>query len=166
MKRLFVTFCLLSLCVLPASDISHSQQTVSVVTDDKPIRFKVCVYVTPNYDTDLDERIETLLRRELRALGDVDLVKIDSDWHFFLAYDIEQHTFKDGTNTGLLSIGETLLSSHPRVTYKTYGLPKIGKPAFFVHIIVGYWSADNLHEFAIQAIGLFDKDTLESYRKN
>ncbi|MDE0316670.1 MAG: hypothetical protein OXM61_17425 [Candidatus Poribacteria bacterium] len=164
MKRFFTTLCLLTLCVLPINDIGRTQQSISVIPDT-PIRFRVCVYVSPHDDTDLDTRLEAFLRRELRALGDVTIVQRESDWHFFLAYNFAEHEFKDGTKTGDLSIAEALMSFHPDVIHETYRFPEIGKPALFEHIIAGYWTADNLHEFAIQAIGIFDKDTLEPFRK-
>lgn len=163
MKRFFTTLCLLTLCVLPISDIGHTKQDVTYC--HPLLRFKVCVYVSLHNDTDLDTRLEAFLRRELRALGDGTIVQRESDWHFFLAYNFAEHEFKDGTKTGDLSIAEALMSFHPDVIHETYRFPEIGKPALFEHIIAGYWTADNLHEFAIQAIGIFDKDTLEPFRK-
>lgn len=165
MKRLFTTLYLLSLCILPISDIGHTKQNVTAVPYNTPLRFKVCVYVSPHDDTDLDTRLEAFLRRELRALGDVTIVQRESDWHFFLAYNFAEHKFKDGTKTGDLSIAEALMSFHPDVIQGAYRFPKSGKPALFEHIIAGYWTTDNLHEFAIQAIGIFDKNTLEPFRK-
>lgn len=55
------------------------QPPLSQVT---PAQFRVCVYVNSD-DTDLDSRLEAFLRRELRALGDVAIVKRDADWHYF-----------------------------------------------------------------------------------
>lgn len=139
---------------------SHTQAPVTT----EPFKFKVCVTVTPEDNTQLDERLETFIRRELRALGDVVLVPLDSDWHFRLAYNHLELKTKGGTKTGELSIAEARMSAYPRIDYKTYGFPGYGKPAMLDGVFPAYWPADDLHGYAIQAIGDFDKSSLERLR--
>ena len=140
---------------------SHTQVTVA---SDTPFKFRVCVYVQSDDDTDLDTRLEAFLRRELRALGDVEIVQRDADWHYFLAYDLLEITRKDGTKTGWVSTAATFMEWHPDVTHKTYRFPEFGKPALFGGIGAGHWTIDNLHGYTIQNIGNFDKKILEPLR--
>jgi hypothetical protein len=146
------------------TSITLKSDTQVPIAPDAPFKFKVCVYVKPHDDTDLDERLEAFLRRELRALGDVDIVKRDADWHYFLAYDFLENTLKNGTKTGWLSIAHALMAFHPDVAHKTYRFPELGKPAMFEGISAAHWDADSLHELAIQSIGNFDKEILERVR--
>lgn len=40
------------------------------------------MHVFEESDTDIDERLDAFLKREFRALGDVDIVNINDDWSF------------------------------------------------------------------------------------
>ena len=124
----------LIMAVTPFAFISDTDTQVSVLPDTS-IRFEICVLVTPEDDTDLDERLEVFLRRELRALGDVDIVKRDSDWNFLFAYNLLEIELKDGTKTGQLSIASAFIGGHPKVDYKTFGLQGYGKPGMFLEVV-------------------------------
>lgn len=147
------------------TSITLKSDTQVTVAPDTPFKLKVCVYVRPDDDTDLDTRLEAFLRRELRVLGDVEIVKMDSDWHYLLAFAFFEVERKDGTKTSMLSIASAVMAFHPDISHKTYRFPEYGKPALFESITAAYWSADNLHELAIQAIGDFDTSFLEPLRQ-
>lgn len=170
MKRLLITLCLLSLCVLPISDIGHTQQTISVVPDNKPIRFKVFVYVEPKNDSNLDTKLEAFIRRELRALGDVDLVKIDSDYDFYLRFNFLEHTFKaGGSKTGWVSIAQAVLDTGFLRNENISVIEQIsenlyGKHGYLQTVTIANWPTDDLHEYAIEVAGGFDKFCLQEWR--
>lgn len=145
---------LLTLIVIFISFTFKSNTQVNVNPDSK---FEVCVYVIPNNDTDLDTQLETSLRRELQALGDVVLVEKDTDWDFLLVYNLLENRAKDGTKTGSLSIASAVMLPHTRINHKTYGSPGVGKPALLGDLKPATLPADNLHEYAKQSIGTFDK---------
>ena len=133
------------------TSITLKSDTQVTIAPDAPFKFKVCVYVKPNDDTNLDSRLEAFLRRELRALGDVDIVQRDSDWHHLLAFDLLEIERKDGTKTDDLSIATAVMTFHPDVAHKTYRFSELGKPALFERVVAAFWGTDNLHEFAIHS---------------
>ena len=145
---------LLALVVIFISITFKSNTQVNETPDSK---FEVCVYVIPNDDTDLDTQLETSLRRELQALGDVVLVQKDTDWDFLLVYNLLENRAKDGTKTGLLSIASAVMLAHTRINHKTYGSPGVSRPGLLWDLKPATLPADNLHEYAKQNIGTFDK---------
>ncbi|RKU06265.1 hypothetical protein C6501_19315 [Candidatus Poribacteria bacterium] len=142
---------------------SHTQLTAGPTP---PFKFKVCVTVIPQDETNLDENLEIFIRRELRALGDVDLVKEDSDWHFHLAYNLLELKNEDGTKSNFLSIASVILRSvlvgyDPEVDPYLKGF---GRPGYLDSIIPAYYERNLLHRYAIVNIGDFDKARLERLR--
>lgn len=155
---------LLFILVISVTSFTFISDTNTQVT------FRICVYVYPDDDTHLDERLESFVRRELRALGDVQLVQKDADWFYLIAYSILEHELKNGTNNGRLSIAKvTLLAA----TSDSDGYdPKddplslvFGRSGYLMGLGPAHWSADNLHEYAIDSVGRFDKGYLETHRK-
>lgn len=64
---------ILNMAVTPFAFVPDADIQLSVAPDT-PRKFKISVRVLPDDDTQLDERLETFVRRELRVLGDVDHV--------------------------------------------------------------------------------------------
>ena len=160
---------ILIIFVMPWTFVPDTDTQVNVLPDT-PRRFKVCVSVRPDDGTHLDERLETFVRRELRALGDVDLVQEDSHWHYLLAYDILELTRElDGTKTGNLAIANAVLRG---VSFLSGYDPEVdiiddayGRPGYLLGLHPAYWFTDGLHEYAIENVGIFDKNLLEPLRK-
>lgn len=154
-KKLFIAFSLLAMCVLPFSDTGHSELVVTF-SDNTPFKFKVCV---PAYkdDSDLEKRLRSFIKRELRALGNVDIVSLDQDWHFLLTYSAAEVKRKDGTKTGYISIGDSLSRAVPKHHFKNYDYPDHLKPVHPPVTTSAYWAADNLLEFAIDVAANFEE---------
>ncbi len=149
-KTLFVAFFLLSLCVLPFGDTGHTSQLDSIKLDNIPSKFKVCVPMTES-DSDVEKRLKSFVKRELRALGDVEIVSfIDDDWDFLLQHFVMELERKDGTKTGWLSIAASISKVVPTYHFKKYDYPASFKPVYPPRIGSAYWEADKLLEYAIQ----------------
>lgn len=149
--RSFLTI-LLAVILIPLTLASDTQR-----------RFKVHVTVKENDSTDLDERLEAFVKRELRALGDVDIVGIDADWTWIVTYNILEIPFKDGRKSGSVAI-----ASIANKNFGTFLLTDMGQsavkldkghstPVFWNYPGVAHWSVDNLHEYAIQDVANIDK---------
>ena len=87
---------------------SHSQ--VSVQTE--PEKFKVVAYVSEsNDDTQSEKSLKNLMRsyikRELRSLGDVEIVDLDLDratFQYAISITMLEDTHKDGSKTGTVAL--------------------------------------------------------------
>ncbi len=156
-KPFFVSFSLLALCVLPFGDTAHTEP------DNTPFKFKVCV-LTREDDSNLEKRLQTFIKRELRALGDVDVVSVKDRWKFLLQFDILEIELKNGNKTGWLSIAysrsmaieKEMSGSDQNFGYATH--------LYFPYISAAHWSVDKLHEYAIETVGNFD-DILATHRE-
>ena len=72
-------------------------------------KFKVCVVVDEN-DEDKTEIqiIRSHMKRELRILGDVEIVDVKGNWEYLISIDTLGQDHQDGTktnNTGISHIG-------------------------------------------------------------
>lgn len=138
----------------------------SALAFDTQHRFKICVYVgTGDPDSDLDDRLEAFVKRELRALGDVDIVSEHSDWEFICTYFIMEIEFKDGTESGNLAIARGCFKSVPKYHFESYTFQGFDKPIHISALGAAYWGRDGLHEYAIQSVASIDKDYLEPVRE-
>ena len=155
-KTLFVSFSLLTLCILPFSDTGHTKPHPAIF-DGTPIKFKVYVDVSQD-DSILEKRLQTFVKRELRALGDVSVVSLDDDWHFMLIYSILEITRKsDGTKTGDISIAEGVYMALPKSRLENYNIDLHGRPVYPLVLNPSFWGADKLLELAILSVGKFDE---------
>lgn len=135
------------------------------LASDTQIRFKVCVHVYNEPDTDLDERLEAFLKRELRALGDVDIVGKNSDWDLLYTYNIMEVEYKDGRKTEEIVIASATHHIVPKFLFKSYKFQEPDKPVYFWGLAPTFWYKDDLHEFAIQHVSKRDKNDLEPIRE-
>ena len=138
------------------------------LVSDTQKRIKVHVYVDEDPNTDVDDRLEAFLKREFRALGDVDIVNDEhSDWDYLCDYNFGENKFKDGSKTGHLSIASAVLMSVPKhlVTFDTTNRGIHTKPVFFQNLYTASWQTDNLHEYAIQSVASIDKTDFELWRE-
>jgi hypothetical protein len=102
--------------------------------------------------------IESHLKRELRLLGDVDIVRENDDWEYLIAIDVSELKLKDGTETQVYAIG----TYHANRLEKEYTvLFNFLKPTYNGILGSAYYPRENLHEFCINVAGKFEKDKLE-----
>lgn len=123
------------------------------------------MHVFEESDTDIDERLDAFLKREFRALGDVDIVNINDDWSFICLYNILENKYKDGTKTGQVTLAVGWFSSVPEDNLKIGSYMGFSdKALYYISVHPAYWSVDNLHEFAIQDVADINRRTLEMRR--
>ncbi|RKU14535.1 hypothetical protein C6501_08030 [Candidatus Poribacteria bacterium] len=160
-KTLFIVFSLLILCVLPFGGTGHTAPN-PILFEGSPPKFKVCV-PTSEDDSNLEKRLQTFLKRELRSLGDVDLVSFDDEWKHLLQYRIWEIETKDGRKTGWLSMSYTVSIAVPKIFLASFKPEH--PPVYPPNLGGGYWEADDLLEYAIVFVGNFDRDYLVKFRE-
>ena len=160
-KKLFVAFFLLSFCVLPFGGTAQLDSIPSL--DNIPSKFKVCVYISED-DSDVNKRLQAFAKRELRALGDVEIVSMDDEWHFLLKYYVLELERKDGSKTGWLSIAFSLSSPIAKSHFKNYDFPGFLKPVYPPDLGAAYYPADDLLKFAIENAAWLD-EILKRYHR-
>lgn len=129
------------------------------LASDTQHRFKVYVDVNGNDDQAVDT-IEAHLKRELRLLGDVDIVGMNDDWEFILEVFVMVHEQIDGTKSGNYVIGTynaARLDEHFFKKPTDYVL----YPTIFGILGAAYYSTENLHKFCINHVNSFDKQQLK-----
>ena len=145
MKRFLAVFLIFLIPLTLASDTQH--------------RFKVYVDVNGNDDQAVDT-IEAHLKRELRLLGDVDIVDMNGDWEFILEIFVMAHERIDGIKSGNYVIGTynaARLNEHFFKKPTDYVL----YPTIFGVLGAAYYSTENLHKFCINYVNSFDKQQLK-----
>ncbi len=131
------------------------------LASDTQHRFKVYVSVDGDDETTTG-LLTSHLKRELRALGDVDIVGWDGDWEFRIAAVYHEIKTKGGVKTGNLSIAHTYQARVPKHFLKDYvHYIKAVYPGF---LGAAHWPKDNLQEWCVYAAGNFNDDTLEFER--
>ena len=126
--------------------------------------FKVYVSVfTEEKDKMEGEIIESHIKRELRALGDVEIVGFKDDWRFRIRITVLGHISADDRKMPHVSIAQ---STQVRVP----------KQQLFKHVpvhipvydpdgpYVAYWPKNGLPAWCVLRVNIFDKH-LEIYRK-
>lgn len=112
----------------------------------------------------MEKRLQTFIKRELRALGDVEIVSLEEEWHYLFQFAILELTFKaDGTKTGYVSIAGSVSKVVPKYHFIRYDYQDF-RPVYPPIIIGGYQHVDGLLEYAIEEVGRFDKH-LAQFRK-
>ena len=152
MKKFVTLFCILMIPLTLASDTQH--------------RFKVYVFVI---GTDEAEQaintVESHLKRELRLLGDVDVVGKDDNWEFICEILIMTLKFKDGRQTGSFAIGGYHAHRLGAYFYKNPKDYQIMQATWGGVLRTAYYPREALPEFCIQNVNSFDKNLLEPKRK-
>lgn len=153
MKKFVTLFCVLMIPLTLTSDTQH--------------RFKVYVQVYGE-DKQAVSTIESHLNRELRLLGDVDVVGEDEDWELILDVISMAIKYKDGSETGSFVIG-TYDAIRFREVDPDYKNPRDFKeliPTFAGTVAVAHSTREKLPEFCIQHVNDFDKKYLTLFRNN
>ena len=130
------------------------------LASDTQHRFKVYVSVDGKNDT-VTSILTSHLKKELRALGDVDIVGSDDDWKYAIRAFYIQMT-KSGVKTGGLSIATITETRVPKFYLKeNVRNMKVVLPGV---LGVAYWPEDRLQEWCISEIGSFNDNVLEIAR--
>ena len=148
MKKLFLLVCLFLMSLKLASDTQH--------------RYKVAISLS--FAEELNKRIlSSYLKRELRSLGDVDIVSVNEEWNYIIKITGFETQYKStGMESGdivmswiaLKAIDKNILRlpsiwSHGQITYH---------PESFVIIID---KTDDLDKVAKRIIANFDTTNIE-----
>lgn len=144
--------------------ITLKSDTQVTVAPDAPFKFKVCLTIDVDNDQ-LKKNFTAFVKRELRALGDVDIVKISDNWDFIMSFNLLEHRLKnDKTKTGWISISQIISVPVPKSAFKEYKYRSIGKPVHLPDSWVAYTHVDVLLEYTITAVNNLD-EMLVSYRE-
>ena len=135
------------------------------LASDTQYRFKVYVSVSGD-DEQAVQTIDSYIKRELRLLGDVDIVGEKDDWEYIIGIFVSQLENKDGRKSGKYTIANY---SGIRLGNWHYALPNGFKDVPSVaystlRLGAAYYSKDSLHEYCIRIVGGFDKDKLQWFR--
>ena len=162
MKKFVLLVCLF---LMPLTLASETQR-----------RFSVYVYVAEGkhsdfYDTYVKDYLETKLKKELRLLGDVDIVEVDEfgvnrDWHFTLNVCPYQHTFRDGSKTGLLSLANGFYERVPASYFKGNRYPEREHPPVYTHRLgIACYDRDDLDDYCVWLVDEINKEVLAPIRE-
>ena len=125
-------------------------------------RFKVYVAVHGDDETTTG-LLTSHLKRELRALRDVDIVGWDGDWDYVIRVTYLERETAGGVKTGELSIANTMEARIAKFNLKD-NIKDIKVVLFPGNLGVAYWDKDNLQEWCISRAGFFNDDYLEAAR--
>lgn len=132
------------------------------LASDTQHRFRVFVDVIGD-DKQAVNTIEIHLKRELRLLGDVDIVGVDGDWVFIIEVACMALKWKNGTKAGGFAI-----ASRPavRLSKSAYLDPADYKfqATIFGTLTAAYDQRESLPQYCIETVGRFDKDYLQTLR--
>ena len=146
--------CMLLVVLMPLTLASDTQD-----------RFKVYVSVGGGDNADQAVRIiESHLKRELRLLGDVDIVGKEDDWVFKIEIFALARQWKDGTKTGWYAIATYHATRIPESSFNNPVDFPFLQPTYDGVLGAGSYGRESLHEFCITYAGSFDKDKLELVR--
>lgn len=121
--------------------------------------FKVCVVVDSEKEDKIEANIiESHLKRELRALGDVVIVDEAADWQWRIKIGILGHKYKNGTKAPDISIAASFHDRVPKSYFNTYNfVPPRSIPVYVYGPNAANWSRDNLPSYCISSANKFDK---------
>ncbi len=128
-------------------------------------RFKVNVHVFGD-NNHINNVLESNLKRELRLLGDVDIVEVDENWRFTLQVNYLENIYTDGTKTGWLTLTSVLNERIPDFYFQANWLKILKKhPVYPSSPVPAFYPKDGLGEYCVVAIGNIDKNDLAPVRK-
>ena len=126
-----------------------------------PPRFKVCVQVNGDDET-LTGLITSNLKKELRALGDVDIVGFVDAWQFLISVRYLEGKFADGTRIGWIAIAHDVLARAPDFLFHAKpAFPAVYASSNASHIGVGYWHRDQLQQWCVLQADNFNNKYLK-----
>ena len=125
-------------------------------------RFKVYVGVGGDDET-INSLISSHLKRELRALGDVNIVGYNDDWEYMIIVSYIEIETNGGVKTGDLSIASITAKRLENFVFKDdFRNIKAHYPGT---LSAAHWPRDNLQEWCISRVGSFNDNYLERARR-
>ena len=114
-------------------------------------KFKVCVYVPTDEEAKTEQIIiESHLKRELRALGHVDIVDNTNTWDVCISVRVMNMSYMDGRKSPFVIIGYCLNMQVPISLFKTYDYKWPFIPVLSPEPPgLAMWPRDNLHAWCI-----------------
>ena len=119
-------------------------------------KFKVCVFVDADKEDRIEQEqmtIESHLKRELRALGNVVIVDKEDDWEFILMINVLGMEYKNGTK----SPNVALAKSFQKRTAAGFGKKWPLMSVYVSNPYAAYWLKDDLPSYCIQIANNCDK---------
>ena len=110
--------------------------------------------------------IESHLKRELRALGDVQIVDKDNDWKFRISVRVLGHETKERRIMTSVSIAHSIHGRVHKSNFKTYDYDGDRIPVLDFGLILSVWSRDNLPAWCVTVVDGFNEEWLKLMRKN
>ena len=127
-------------------------------------RFQVYVSVDKNDDETTTGLLTSHLKRELRALGDVDIVGTDDNWEYALrVFYIEEETIGD-VKTGWVSIAYIVETRVAKAFLSDVAHEIKIKAVYPGTLGVAHWHKDRLQEWCISTAGQVNDSRLEFVR--
>ncbi len=123
-------------------------------------KFKVYVEVLKKVlDEEKNEHdfIESHLKRELRALGNVVIVDEKDDWQFRIFVNLMRTEYKDGSKTQTVVIATSVQRRVPRLYFKNYEFKSPAIPVFDYSPAVASYPVDKLHNWCISTASDLDE---------
>ena len=149
--RFFVAFLVMLLPLTLASETQH--------------RFKVHVRVEGDgRNRQAVNTVESHLKRELRLLGDVDIVGVSDNWEYIINIFVLTLEFKDGRKTGSFAIATHDAIRLNEIHYKSPTTYKTIQATLGGNLGAAYYPSETLSEFCVNHVNRFDKDRLEPAR--
>ena len=147
--------CVVIMVFLPLSLASDTQH-----------RFKVHVRVTIDDET-TKSIFSSYVKRELRSLGDVDIVGVGDEWEYMLDFvAIEQTYASTDRKTGTISIAWNVYKSASHLLDESSGLYFHGDVVFQPLLRLRVNSTENLDSSCKEIVAQFDTKNLEVIREN
>ena len=131
-------------------------------------KFKVCVdmNINPREEYRTQQRIiESHLKRELRALGDVEIVDTEDDWQFRIAISAIGTKYKDGRAAPEMVIAKSVQRKVPKFYFRTYDFKAPIIPVYDSGPLAAIWHKDKLLSWCISAADDFNEEHLKFWRK-
>ena len=142
--KFFVTFLVMLLPLTLASETQHRYKVYVDVTGDEHNKHAV-------------NTVESHLKRELRLLGDVDIVGENDSWAYIIEMFVLTMTSKDGRKTENFAIATRWAERLIEDVYKYPTAYKTIQATCFGTLGAAYYSGENLPRFCVNYVNDFDK---------
>ena len=157
MKRFLTVSILVFLAVFVSNAYAPDEQ-----------KFKVYVDVTTEKEDETEKQIiESHLKRDLRVLGDVQIVDEKDDWEFRILVTALGHETPDGRETNNISIAVSVQRRVPKFYFKTqvFDNSDFILPVFAGGPDLANWHKDDLPTWSVSTVDELNEDHLKIHRK-
>lgn len=149
MRTLISIFLLIMMPLMLSSETQH--------------RFKVAVRIAGDNET-LTNLMTSHLKRELRALGDVDIVRYADDWEYRVSVIYLETKTRVGSEVEYLSVAVGIDVRMPNALLAIKDRLPVVVYADLNSLNVYFWHEENLQKLCISLIGSFNDMYLDFHR--